>query len=91
MKTEPKYFQTQTDLRRHLKRTRKTRVRQICTKYNTQSYAQAGYADTADMCARIQAKMQLHALCKDLEQATIAGDFALGNKLSRQVQRLKAA
>jgi hypothetical protein len=91
MKTEPKYFQTGTDLRRHLKRTRKTRVRQLCAKYNTQSYAQASYADTADICARMQAKIQLHNLCKKLEQAVIEGDFVTGEKLSYRIQRLKAA
>jgi len=85
-----KYNLTQTDLRRHFKRTRKTYAREICARYNTSSYVQASYADTADLCARIQAKTELVSLCKQAEEAAIAGDFALGASLSRRIQRLKA-
>jgi hypothetical protein len=85
-----KYNLTQTDLRRHFKRTRQTHAREICTRYKTQSYTQASYLDTADLCARIQDKTELAQLCKQAETATLAGDFALGASLGRQIQRLKA-
>jgi hypothetical protein len=55
--TEPKYFKTGTDLRRHLRRTRKTRVRELCEKYNTASYAQAQYLDTVALCQRIRDRL----------------------------------
>jgi hypothetical protein len=85
-----KYNLTQTDFRRHCKRTRKTHAREICARYNTSSYAQASYADTTDLCARIQANTQLAQLCKQAEAAATAGDFALGEALGRRIQRLKA-
>jgi hypothetical protein len=54
---EPKYMETQSGIKAHLKRTRKTRVREFCAKHNTSSYAQASYLDTAELCARINAKL----------------------------------
>lgn len=51
------YLKTQSEIKAHLKRTRKTRVRETCAKYNTASYAQASYLETADLCARIQAHL----------------------------------
>jgi hypothetical protein len=86
----PKYWDTQSDLRRHLRQTRDTRVRNLCNKYGTTSYSEALTRDTVDLCHRIQIHTDLHNTSKALEQATIAGDFALGEKLSRQIQRLKA-
>jgi hypothetical protein len=48
---------TQSEIKAHLKRTRKTRVRETCAKYNTASYAQASFLETADLCARINAHL----------------------------------
>jgi len=48
---------TQSEIKSHLKRTRKTRVRETCAKYNTTSYAQASFLETADLCARINAHL----------------------------------
>ena len=48
---------TQSEIKTHLKRTRKTRVRETCAKYNTASYAQASFLETADLCARINAHL----------------------------------
>jgi hypothetical protein len=44
---------TQSEIKAHLKRTRKTRVRELCAKHNTASYAQASFLETADLCAQI--------------------------------------
>jgi hypothetical protein len=88
--TRPKYFDTQSELRAHLARTRETRVRNLCNKYGTKSYTEALTRDTVDLCHRIQIHTDLHNASKALEQATIAGNFALGEKLSRKIQRLKA-
>jgi hypothetical protein len=51
------YGKTQSEIKAHLKRTRKTRVRETCAKYNTASYAQALFLETADLCARINAHL----------------------------------
>jgi hypothetical protein len=51
------YGKTQSEIKAHLKRTRKTRVRELCAKHNTTSYAQAQHLDTLDLCARIQAHL----------------------------------
>ena len=85
-----KYEDTQSQLRRHLRQTRDTRVRNLCNKYGTKSYSEALTRDTVDLCHRLQIHTDLHNTSKALEQAIIAGDFALGEKLSRQIQRLKA-
>jgi hypothetical protein len=56
-KTFDCYGKTQSEIKAHLKRTRKTRVRELCAKHNTTSYAQAQHLDTLDLCARIQAHL----------------------------------
>ena len=81
------FGKTQTEIKQHLKRTRKSRVRELCTKYNTTSYSEAMNLDTIVLCARIN----LTSLCKKLEQAVIDGNFAEGEKLSYKINRLKAA
>ena len=48
---------TQSEIKQHLKRTRKTRVRELCTKHNTTSYSEARHLDTIDLCARINAHL----------------------------------
>lgn len=51
------FGKTQSEIKQHLKRTRKTRVRELCAKYNTTSYSEASYLDTLDLCARINAHL----------------------------------
>jgi hypothetical protein len=80
------FGKTQTEIKQHLKRTRKTRVRETCKKHNTTSYSEAQKLDTIDLCNRIN----LALLCKKLEQAVIDGNFAEGEKLSYKISRLKA-
>ena len=80
------FGKTQTEIKQHLKRTRKTRVQETCKKHNTTSYSEAQHLDTIELCARIN----LSLLCKKLEQAVIDGNFAEGEKLSYKISRLKA-
>lgn len=49
------FGKTQAEIKQHLKRTRKTRVRELCNKYNTTSYSEAQHLDTLDLCARLAA------------------------------------
>jgi Na+/phosphate symporter len=51
------FGKTQSEIKQHNKRTRKTRVRELCDKYNTTSYSEASYLDTLDLCARINARL----------------------------------
>jgi hypothetical protein len=48
---------TQSEIKAHLKRTRKTRVRELCAKHNTTSYSEAQHLDTIELCARINARL----------------------------------
>jgi hypothetical protein len=80
------FGKTQTEIKQHLKRTRKTRVQETCKKHNTTSYSEAQKLDTIELCNRIN----LALLCKKLEQAVIDGNFAEGEKLSYKISRLKA-
>jgi hypothetical protein len=48
---------TQSEIKQHLKRTRKTRVRELCAKHNTTSYSEAQLLDTIDLCVRINAHL----------------------------------
>jgi len=48
---------TQSEIKQHLKRTRKTRVRELCVKHNTTSYSEAQYLDAIELCARINARL----------------------------------
>lgn len=76
-----------TDLRRAYRRTRQRENAALCKKYGTTSTVTAHYLDLVEMNKR----MNLAALCRQIEVAVTNGDFATGEKLSRQVQKLKAA
>jgi Na+/phosphate symporter len=51
------FGKTQTEIKQHLKRTRKTRVSELCAKHNTTSYSEAQHLDTIELCARINARL----------------------------------
>jgi len=51
------FGKTQTEIRAYNKRTRKTRVRDLCAKHNTTSYSEAQHFDTIELCARINAHL----------------------------------
>jgi hypothetical protein len=51
------FGKTQTEIKQHLKRTRKTRVQETCKKHNTTSYSEAQKLDTIELCARINARL----------------------------------
>jgi Na+/phosphate symporter len=51
------FGKTQSEIRAYNKRTRKTRVRELCAKHNTTSYSEAQHLDTLDLCARINAHL----------------------------------
>lgn len=76
-----------TDLRRAYRRTRQRENAALCKKYGTTSTITASYLHLVD----INKRMALSALCRQIEAATAEGDFALGAKLSRQIQKMKAA
>jgi hypothetical protein len=87
MKTKSGKTLAMTDVRRAYRRTRKSENASLCKKYNTASSMTAHYLHLVD----INKRMSLAAICRQLEAATIDGDFATGAKLSRQIQNLKAA
>jgi Na+/phosphate symporter len=51
------FGKTQSEIRAYNKRTRKTRVRELCAKHNTTSYSEAQHLDTLELCARINAHL----------------------------------
>ena len=87
MKTKSGKTLAMTDIRRAYRRTRQRENAALCKKYGTASSITAHYHELVE----INKRMKLSALCRQIEAATVEGDFALAEKLSRQIQKMKQA